>query len=216
MKLITNFLEISYVREKFSVIFNFKILLIIFSLANNLIFAQTTQNSEAGKVRILLTAARSQVNKTLSYDPRYSTIAYPNGDVDLAKGVCTDVIIRAYRQAFKFDFQKAVHEDMATNFSVYPKIWGLKKTDKNIDHRRVPNLQVYLTRKHFQVNTKKYQPGDLVTQIIANKYPHIAIVSDKMSADGQRPLVIHNIGNGTKEEDSLYTYPITGHYRFIP
>ena len=179
-------------------------------------FAQMPSQTEASKVKMLLDSARSQINQTLSYDARYSQIKYPNGDVALSTGVCTDVIIRAYRQAFSYDFQKTVHEDMMANFSLYPKMWGLKSTDTNIDHRRVPNLQMFLKRKNVEVANKEYRAGDLVTQMIANKYPHIVIVSDKLSEDGKRPLVIHNIGSGTKEEDSLYAYPITGHYRFIP
>lgn len=183
---------------------------------NGLAIAQAQKISELDKVKTLLSSARSQINKTLYYDSAYSKIAYPNGDVDLVKGVCTDVIIRAYRQAFNYDFQKAVHEDMAANFARYPKMWKLKNTDTNIDHRRVPNLQTFLSRKNAKILNGKYQAGDLITQMIANKYPHIAIISDKMSADGQHPLIIHNIGNGAKEEDGLLAYPITGHYRFIP
>jgi uncharacterized protein YijF (DUF1287 family) len=165
----------------------------------------------------LVTAARSQVGKTTVYDPAYVTLKYPGGDPPQERGVCTDVVIRALREAFSADLQKLVHEDMAAHFSAYPKIWGLKKPDKNIDHRRVPNLQKYFERRGFKLpvtqNAADYQPGDLVTCTVPPNLPHIMIVSDKKNADGQ-PLVIHNIGRGAQEEDCLFTYPLTGHYRW--
>jgi uncharacterized protein YijF (DUF1287 family) len=165
----------------------------------------------------LVTAARSQVGKTTVYDPAYTSLKYPGGDLPLERGVCTDVVIRALRTAFSADLQKLVHEDMAAHFSSYPKIWGLRKTDKNIDHRRVPNLQRYFERRGFKLpvtqNAADYQPGDLVTCTVPPHLPHIMIVSDKKNADGV-PLVIHNIGRGAREEDCLFTYPLTGHYRW--
>jgi uncharacterized protein YijF (DUF1287 family) len=165
----------------------------------------------------LVTAARSQVGKTTVYDPAYTSLKYPGGDLPLERGVCTDVVIRALRTAFSADLQKLVHEDMAAHFSSYPKIWGLRKTDKNIDHRRVPNLQRYFERRGFKLpvtqNAADYQLGDLVTCTVPPHLPHIMIVSDKKNADGV-PLVIHNIGRGAREEDCLFTYPLTGHYRW--
>lgn len=165
----------------------------------------------------LVTAARAQVGRTTLYDPAYVTLKYPGGDPPPERGVCTDVVIRALREAFSADLQKLVHEDMAANFSSYPKIWGLKKTDKNIDHRRVPNLQKYFERRGMKLpvtqNAADYQPGDLVTCTVPPNLPHIMIVSDKKNADGT-PLVIHNIGRGAQEEDCLFTYPLTGHYRW--
>ena len=163
----------------------------------------------------LVEAARSQVGVTLSYDPNYTKLAYPNGDVPIEKGVCTDVIIRALRDAHGLDLQKLVHEDMAKNFARYPKIWGLKRTDKNIDHRRVPNLQVYFKR-HWQSlvisqHVADYAAGDVVTVMLPRNLPHIMLVSDKKIR--KTPLVIHNIGRGTQEEASLFEYKITGHYR---
>ena len=164
----------------------------------------------------IVAAARKQIGVTVGYDPAYRRLAYPNGDVPRESGVCTDVIIRALRDARKIDLQKLVHEDMKANFARYPQQWGLKRTDPNIDHRRVPNLQCYFKRKGWSLKaTKKasdYEPGDFVTVIVGGRFPHIMIVSDKKAADGT-PLVIHNIGSGTKEEDSLLTYPLTGHYR---
>jgi hypothetical protein len=131
------------------------------------------------------------------------------------RGVCTDVVIRALRDALSLDLQKLLHEDMKTAFSEYPKIWGLKKPDRNIDHRRVPNLRRYLERKGCSVgvsqNKEDYLPGDLVTCDVSNR-PHIMIVSDRRTKNGA-PLVIHNIGRGAREEDRLFEFRITGHYR---
>ena len=167
----------------------------------------------------LIDAARAQVGVTLRYDPAYVTLAYPGGDVPEDRGVCTDVIVRAYRRAFAFDLQKAVHEDMRQAFASYPQKWGLKGTDRNIDHRRVPNLQTFFTRRNASLSVtqdaKVYLPGDLVTQMLPGNLPHIGIVSDRRSRDGSRPLVIHNIGSGAKEEDTLFAFPITGHYRLL-
>ena len=164
----------------------------------------------------IVAAARKQIGVTVGYDPAYKCLAYPNGDVPRSSGVCTDVVIRALRDARKVDLQKLVHEDMKANFAKYPQQWGLKRTDPNIDHRRVPNLQCFFKRKGWSLKaTKKasdYEPGDFVTVIVGGRLPHIMIVSDKKAADGT-PLVIHNIGSGTKEEDCLFTYPLTGHYR---
>lgn len=170
----------------------------------------------------LVAAAEAQVGKTLTYDSAYVSLKYPNGDVPIEKGVCSDVVIRAYR-AQGVDLQKLVHEDMKKNFSLYPKIWGLKKTDTNIDHRRVPNLQVFFTRhgKSLGVsdNPADYKVGDIVTWNLrgpGNPLPHIGLVTDKMSDDGKRPLVAHNIGQGAQVEDMLFTYTVTGHYRYAP
>ncbi|MGB1258864.1 MAG: DUF1287 domain-containing protein [Akkermansiaceae bacterium] len=156
------------------------------------------------------------MGKTTEYDPAYVSLAYPNGDLPISKGVCTDVVIRALRKSRQLDLQKLVHDDMRRNFSKYPKIWGLKRTDKNIDHRRVPNLKTYFKRKGWSLpvtkNKTDYQPGDLVTCTVAGRLPHIMIVSDSKAADGT-PLVIHNIGGGTREENRLFEFPLTGHYR---
>lgn len=159
---------------------------------------------------------------TLSYDGGYKSIPYPNGDVPMETGVCTDVIIRAYR-ALGFDLQKLVHEDMKKHFSKYPKLWGLSRTDRSIDHRRVPNLQVFFARhgKELAVtrNPADYKTGDIVTWNLAHpsrSLPHIGIVSDKKSIDGKTPLIVHNIGGGAQVEDMLFNYKITGHYRYAP
>lgn len=165
----------------------------------------------------LVAAARGQVGVTVSYDAAYTALAYPDGDVDRARGVCTDVVIRALREAHGIDLQRAVHRDMARAFSAYPKTWGLKRTDRNIDHRRVGNLATLLFRVGAKVETgtkpEDFQPGDIVTQRLPGNLPHIAIVSDRQSTDGLHPLVLHNIGRGAVEEDTLFVFEITGQYR---
>jgi uncharacterized protein YijF (DUF1287 family) len=180
-----------------------------------LIFAFPVNADETSATK-LIDSARKQIGVTTHYDPAYVSLDYPNGDIPKERGVCTDVVIRAFRDALKWDLQKLVHEDMKANFAKYPKIWGLKKPDKNIDHRRVPNLQVYFSR-HAQklkptTDPANYRPGDLVTCIVGGNLPHIMIVSDKKNA-ADVPHIIHNIGHGTQEEDCLFQFPLTGHYR---
>lgn len=153
------------------------------------------------------------------YDPAYVSITYPNGDVPKNKGVCTDVVIRAYRK-LGIDLQKEVHEDMKVHFSLYPnqKRWGLKKPDTNIDHRRVPNLEVFFSRKGIKLavsdNAKDYKTGELVTWMIDDKLPHIGIVTNKKSPDGKRPMIVHNVGAGQVLEDCLFSYTIVGHFKY--
>lgn len=159
--------------------------------------------------------ARRQIGVTTLYDPAYEQLTYPGGDVPMDRGVCTDVVIRALRR-LGLDLQQAVHEDMAAHFAAYPRLWGLKRPDKNIDHRRVPNLRTFFTRKGWELplstDARDYQPGDLVTCLIGGRLPHIFIVSDAQTAEGE-PLIIHNIGSGTVEEPGLFDYELTGHYR---
>ncbi len=153
----------------------------------------------------------------VKYDPAYFIISYPNGDIPADKGVCTDVIIRAYRK-MDIDLQKEVHEDMKLNFGKYPKIWGLSKTDKNIDHRRVPNLMVFFERhgivKPISGNPGDYQPGDIVCWNLGGAVTHIGIVVNRKSRDGKRYLIVHNIGGGQVMEDCLFDFEIIGHYRY--
>ena len=168
--------------------------------------------------RCLVEAARKQIGVTVLYDSGYQRIPYPNGDVPQERGVCTDVLVRAYRQ-LGVDLQVRVHEDMSSAFGVYPKNWGLRRPDRNIDHRRVPNLGTFFTRKGKSLpvtrNAKDYIPGDLVTWRLPSGVPHIGIVSDRKTAAGV-PLVIHNIGEGTQEENGLFAFTLTGHYRYAP
>jgi uncharacterized protein YijF (DUF1287 family) len=163
----------------------------------------------------IVAAAREQIGKTVTYDPSYVRLDYPMGDVPIDRGVCTDVVIRALRDGINADLQQLLHEDMRIVFSDYPKIWGLKRPDRNIDHRRVPNLRFYFERQRCSLgvsrNKQEYLPGDIVTCKVSNR-PHIMIVSDRKTSDGV-PLVIHNIGRGAQEENSLFTFPISGHYR---
>jgi len=167
----------------------------------------------------LVTAARSQVGVTLSYDPRYERLAYPGGDVPIERGVCTDVVVRAYRKLGQ-DLQVLVHEDMKKSWAIYQKQgrWQMKGPDRNIDHRRVPNLATFFSRHGSSLPPSKdardYRAGDIVTWMLPGNLTHIGIVSDK--ASGGVPLVIHNIGAGTREEDILFGYAITGHYRWQP
>lgn len=165
----------------------------------------------------LVTAARAQVGKTTRYDGTYQRLAYPGGDVPLQRGVCTDVVIRAYR-ALGIDLQVLVHEDMGRAFEAYPRLWGLSRPDANIDHRRVPNLRTFFARHGLVLPASRrgrdYLAGDLVTWRLNAGVPHIGVVSDRRSDDDQRPLILHNIGLGAQEEDVLFTYEVTGHYRF--
>ncbi|MBL7789191.1 MAG: DUF1287 domain-containing protein [Chitinophagales bacterium] len=151
------------------------------------------------------------------YDPAYVVLKYPMGDVPANKGVCTDVVIRAYRK-LGVDLQKLVHEDMSKNFSLYPNKWGRKKADKNIDHRRVYNLMKFFERfgtvKKITNQSKDYQPGDIVCWLLGGKLSHIGIVSSIKSDDGQRYKIVHNIGSGQVLEDMLFSYQIIGHYTY--
>ncbi|MFH0824644.1 MAG: DUF1287 domain-containing protein [Pseudomonadota bacterium] len=164
----------------------------------------------------LVGAARKQIGKTVHYDARYQVLTYPNGDVPLERGVCSDVVIRALREALGLDLQGLVHDDMKGNFARYPRKWGLNGPDKNIDHRRVPNLATYFERMGCSLKVTKnptdYKPGDFVTCIVPPNLPHIMIVSYPTHPKG-RPLVIHNIGSGTREEDRLFEFKLTGHFR---
>jgi hypothetical protein len=171
------------------------------------------------QIKQLLDSANGQIGVTKSYDPAYTILSYPNGDVPMEKGVCTDVIIRAMRKA-GVDLQKEVHEDMKPNFSVYPKKWGLKKADPNIDHRRVPNLQTFFQRKGKSLavtdKPEDYQPGDIVTYDLDGKgMTHIALVSNIYSETSKRYLIIHNIGRGAESENVLFDWKVTGHYRYF-
>lgn len=162
-------------------------------------------------------AAIDLTTQDVIYDPSYFSIAYPNGDIPSDRGVCTDVIIRAYRK-LGTDLQKEVHEDMSAYFSKYPKNWGLSSTDKNIDHRRVPNLMVFFSRhgtaKLITYNPIDYLPGDIVCWNLGGGTTHIGLVVNKKSADDRRYLIVHNIGGGQVLADCLFDYKIIGHYSY--
>jgi uncharacterized protein len=167
---------------------------------------------------VVLDAARAQIGRTIFYDGSYRRMKYPGGDVPLDRGVCTDVLIRAFRAA-GVDLQVLVHEDMSKAFGAYPQAWGLLRPDANIDHRRVPNLKVFFERrgKSLPISAlpEAYVAGDIVAWRLPPGGPHIRLGSPPTVSNGSRRLVIHNIGRGVQEEDSLFLYPITGHYRYF-
>lgn len=176
----------------------------------------TRARSSRESIRKLLASAREQSTITKSYDPRYVQIAYPGGDVPRETGVCSDVIIRAFR-AVDIDLQKKVHEDMAKNFVVYPRKWNLSRPDTNIDHRRVPNLMMYFSRvgKALPIveNAQHFQAGDIVAWDLGSRQTHIGIASDERKLFAQRSLIFHNIGAGVQHEDVLFKWRVIGHYR---
>ena len=190
----------------------FIFLLLISSLA---VFTEI--NAQKTFADSLSDAAISLTKQKVTYDPSYYSIPYPNGDVPADKGVCSDVVIRAYRK-LGIDLQKLVHEDMKANFGKYPKKWGLKKTDTNIDHRRVPNLMTFFERKGTvlvkSTNAADYKPGDIVCWDLGGGITHIGIVVNRKSADNKRFMIVHNIGGGQVLADCLFSYTIIGHYRY--
>ncbi|MEZ0470374.1 DUF1287 domain-containing protein [Luteimonas salinilitoris] len=171
---------------------------------------------QAGNAR-LAAAAETQVGVTLYYDPAYVRLDYPGGDVPADRGVCTDVVVRALREAAGADLQSLVHQDMRAAFAAYPRHWGLRAPDRNIDHRRVPNLETFLERRGLALprsdDPHHYLAGDIVSWRLPNGLPHIGIVSRRHGAHG-RPLVVHNIGAGAQVEDVLFAWPVEGHYRW--
>lgn len=185
---------------------------ILFVLGLLLVFGTSHAQNPA-----LSNAATELTADQVIYDPSYFRIPYPNGDVPNGKGVCTDVVIRAYRK-LGIDLQKLVHQDMKANFNKYPKNWGLKSPDTNIDHRRVPNLRRFFECKNASVpatqNPADYLPGDIVTWNLGNGITHIGIVIDEKTLFSKTPLIVHNIGAGQVKEDCLFKFEITGHYRY--
>lgn len=169
----------------------------------------------------LAAAALERTRHTVFYDPAYRRIAYPMGDVAADRGVCTDVVIRAYR-TLGIDLQKQVHQDMNRAFAAYPNMWGLTGPDTNIDHRRVPNLETFFARHGQKLplaqTGEAYLPGDIVTWRLGSRasLPHIGLVTGLKSRDGTRPLIVHNVGVGPQLEDVLFAYQLHGHYRFKP
>jgi uncharacterized protein YijF (DUF1287 family) len=168
----------------------------------------------------LVAAAREQTRQRVIYDGSYRAIDYPLGDVPQDRGVCTDVLIRAYRAALGVDLQVLVHEDMAASFAAYPPLWNLSRPDRNIDHRRVPNLRRFFERAAAELRVSQtasdYAPGDVVTWMLPGNQPHIGIVSDRLVPGTRRRQIIHNIGAGPEEDDILFEFEITGHYRYLP
>jgi len=181
--------------------------------------AQTQSTARADFTHRLVAAAIERTHHTVRYDPAYVRIPYPGGDVPPDTGVCTDEIIRSYR-AVGVDLQKEVHEDIVKNFDAYPRKWRWFRAqpDPNIDHRRVPNLQVFFQRRGESLpitnRAEDYKPGDLVTWDLGGNVPHIGIVVDQKDQLSGRYMIVHNIGQGPKMEDVLFNWKITGHYRY--
>lgn len=169
-------------------------------------------------LRQVIASALEQTNQTVHYDPAYVRIDYPGGDVPIERGVCSDVIVRAFRKA-GVDLQKEVHEDMSRSFASYPRKWGLSRPDTNIDHRRVLNLRTYFERKQKSLPITRspgdYQPGDIVSWELSDGVDHVGLVSNIWSDSSQRYMVVHNIGSGVKVADVLFAWRVTGHYRYF-
>jgi len=181
------------------------------------VLAPAAAEDQGSTIRQVLEGAYRQVGVTLHYDGRYQAIPFPGGDVPRERGVCTDVIVRAYRDA-GIDLQVLVHRDMSRTFEAYPRRWGLSRPDPNIDHRRVGNLATFF-RRHGETlpvssRPEDFRAGDMVTWRLPSGRPHIGLVSDRVR-DG-RPLVVHNVGAGVQVEDVLFSYVITGHFRYDP
>lgn len=187
----------------------------LFSSAETTIKKDTIADDVSAFRKKLSEKARSIIDASVRYTPDYVSIGYPNGDVPAKTGVCTDVVIRSYRK-LGIDLQKEVHEDMRAHFSSYPKNWGATKTDTNIDHRRVPNLETFFSRKGKKLsitqNPDDYKTGAIVTWMINDKLPHIGIVTNQLSKDGKRRLIVHNVGGGQVLEDCLFKYTVVGHF----
>ena len=185
--------------------------ILILLQTSSLVFGQTDFYKKLADSTLTL------IEQQVEYDPSYFQLNYPNGDVPPNKGVCTDVVIRAYRK-IGIDLQKEVHEDMKAHFSEYPKSWGLSRPDKNIDHRRVPNLMTFFERHGTALSITQtptdYKPGDIVCWNLGGGITHIGIVSSRKAENGQRPLIIHNIGSGQVLQDMLFDFRIIGHYRY--
>lgn len=158
-------------------------------------------------------AARAQIGVTTIYDPAYVRLAYPGGDVPPNRGVCADVVVRAFR-AIGVDLQVELHRDMLRHFADYPHLWGLAKPDPNIDQRRVPNLMKFFERRGKSVNNRMWKPGDVVAWRLPGGLDHIGIVSEELVPGTGRPLMVHNIGRGAELEDILHEFTIIGHYRW--
>ncbi len=180
--------------------------------------ARALPANSSPNLKIVIDGAIEQVGKTTGYDPSYQKINYPNGDVPIETGVCSDVVVRAFRKA-GIDLQKDVHEDMKKNFLAYPARWGLSGPDTSIDHRRVPNLMTYFARQGKSLSTggssDNFLPGDIVTWDLGGGTDHIGIITNVWYKPSQRYLIVHNIGGGTRMEDALFSWKITGHYRYF-
>ena len=172
----------------------------------------------------LAAAAHAQLGVTTGYDPTYTRMAYPNGDVPRVTGVCADVIVRAGRDGLALDLQRLVHEDMARDFAAYPRTWGLRQPDANIDHRRVLNLEVFWRRQDAQMWAAKdkvngdgfpgpLEVGDILTWLLVGNLPHVGVVVAN-GLTGAR--IVHNIGGGVQEIalSQMREQRAKGHFRW--
>ncbi len=180
------------------------------------LLAAVAAQGQEGFYRRLADSALTLTSYRVTYDPAYYTIPYPGGDLPRDRGVCTDVVVRAYRKV-GIDLQREVHEDMKAHFDLYPRNWGLRSTDRNIDHRRVPNLMTFFSRRgqvlEKSTRPEEYAPGDIVCWNLGGGVTHIGLVAARKSS-AEHPLVIHNIGGGQVVEDCLFAHRIIGHYRY--
>ena len=187
-------------------------LTLLFLLLSPALFAQKISSESLSQ------AAATLTEDDVVYDPSYFSISYPMGDVPEDRGVCTDVVVRAYRKC-GIDLQQKVHEDMKAKFTIYPQRWGLSRPDKNIDHRRVPNLMTFFERfgevLPSSIKSSDYEPGDIVCWDLGGGILHIGMVSDQRNSSNSRYLIVHNIGAGQVFEDVLFEYKIIGHYRYL-
>jgi uncharacterized protein len=193
-------------------------LVVATALAGQSLSQPAAERSRQAFLRKFAAAALERTHHVVRYDGAYVRLQYPGGDVPAETGVCTDEVIRAYRTV-GIDLQKEVHEDMAANFSAYPAKWGRHAPDPNIDHRRVPNLMVFFSRKGQALpitsRADDYSPGDLVTWDLGRGLTHIGMVVDHKTVLSRRYMIVHNIGHGPKMEDVLFDWKITGHYRYF-
>jgi uncharacterized protein YijF (DUF1287 family) len=179
-----------------------------------LLILTSTALATPGERTLLASAALAQVGVTREYDPSYTRLSYPGGDVPPERGVCADVVVRAFR-GIGVDLQLLIHEDMKKNFGAYPRMWGLREPDYNIDQRRVPNLMKFFERRGKSLDVQApFEPGDVVAWRLPNGLYHVGMVSDIRNGRRSDYLVVHNIGYGTKNEDVLHAFRIIGHYRW--
>jgi len=166
----------------------------------------------------LADAAEARAAEAVVYDPSYVALPYPGGDVAPDRGVCTDLVVRVFRDV-GVDLQREVHVDMTAHFEEYPDIWGLASPDSNIDHRRVPNLMVFFARHgHVLPITAQpgdYRPGDIVTWDLGRGMTHIGIVARSRAPGSDRPLVAHHVGGNPTVNDALFAWRIIGHFRYF-
>ena len=181
---------------------------VLFLVAFGLLFARVDIS-----VKSLVDSARWQVGKTVIYDPDYVRLKYPMGDIDIRRGVCTDVVVRAFRK-LGIDLQKEIYLDKKAHPKRYKGLYYTDRLDYNIDHRRVKNLQAYFSAKGYRVKDS-FRAGDIVVwKLPGSNLDHIGICSDKLNSNSE-PLIIHNVGYGAKEEDVLREYNIVDHFRII-